>query len=157
MRFRRLFHPPPIDVLTRFSSSQLPNSSVANNISDFCLWGSDTTGSELSTIGDIEGPSFSLLLSLNLGRLSLRPLLTLLEHIAATVAYCSTNDWGARLIKSGAITGVQVLRTQYYTQWTGYIDQTALHLEANDTGGELDPHGGQLAVLSSSKHLTDEN
>nr|WAS30620.1 hypothetical protein [Rhodosporidiobolus colostri] len=91
---------------------------VANNISDFCLWGSDTTGSELSTIGDIE---------------------------AATVAYCSTNDWGARLIKSGAITGVQVLRTQYYTQWTGYIDQTALHLEANDTGGELDPHGGQLA------------
>ncbi|GAA5869134.1 hypothetical protein JCM8547_008706 [Rhodosporidiobolus lusitaniae] len=90
---------------------------IANNISDFCLWGSDTAATELSTIGDIE---------------------------AATVSYCTSNNWGARVLKSGALTAVQVLRTEYYIQWTGRIDQTALHLEANDTGGELDPHGADL-------------
>lgn len=44
---------------------------------------------------------------------------------------------GARVIRPGAITGVQVLKTPAYIQWTGFIDQTALHLTKDDTGGEL--------------------
>ncbi|GAA6055114.1 hypothetical protein JCM3770_007447, partial [Rhodotorula araucariae] len=51
---------------------------------------------------------------------------------------------GGRLIRAGALKGVQVLKTEAYIQWTGLIDQTALHLVANDTGGELDPHGADL-------------
>ncbi|BGP18536.1 hypothetical protein JCM10213_002951 [Rhodosporidiobolus nylandii] len=90
---------------------------IANNISDFCLWGSSLTGSELDTIGDIE---------------------------AAVVAYCTQDNHGARLIEAGAITGLQLLKTEYYIQWTGYIDQTKLHLQKDDTGGELDPHGADL-------------
>ncbi|GAA6027411.1 hypothetical protein JCM8097_007842 [Rhodosporidiobolus ruineniae] len=90
---------------------------VANNISDFCLWGSPTVGNT-STIGDIE---------------------------AAVVAYCTTDQHGARVFPDGAITGLQVLRTSAYTQWTGHIDMTALGLAADDTGGELDPHGADLA------------
>ncbi|GAA6038426.1 hypothetical protein JCM8097_007642 [Rhodosporidiobolus ruineniae] len=90
---------------------------VANNMSDFCLWGAPGTGSELETIGDVE---------------------------AATVAYCTTDKWGARVLKAGAITGLQILRSEYYIQLTGFIDQTALHLQADDSGGELDPHGADL-------------
>ncbi|GAA6003824.1 hypothetical protein JCM10207_006425 [Rhodosporidiobolus poonsookiae] len=90
---------------------------VANDLADFCLWGSQTNSSDLETIGDIE---------------------------AATVAYCTSDNHGARLLKSGALKGVQVLRTEYYIQWTGVIDQTALHIQADDTGGELDPHGADL-------------
>ncbi|GAA5969475.1 hypothetical protein JCM11641_008127 [Rhodosporidiobolus odoratus] len=89
---------------------------IANNASDFCLWGSSLTEGQ-DTIGDIE---------------------------AATVAYCTSDTHGARLLKAGAITGLQVLHAQYYTQWTGYLDQTALHLTADDSGGELDPHGADL-------------
>ncbi|BGP02082.1 hypothetical protein NBRC10513v2_005730 [Rhodotorula toruloides] len=90
---------------------------IANDIQDFCLWGSSLTGDGLDTIGDIE---------------------------AAVVAYCTTDKHGARVIKPGAITGVQVLKTPAYIQWTGFIDQTALHLTKDDTGGELDPHGADL-------------
>ncbi|KPV73655.1 uncharacterized protein RHOBADRAFT_45616 [Rhodotorula graminis WP1] len=90
---------------------------IANDIKDFCLWGSDLTGTELDTIGDIE---------------------------AAVVSYCTQKGHGGRSIKGGAITGVQVLKTEAYIQWTGFIDQTALHLTADDSGGELDPHGADL-------------
>ncbi|GAA5823778.1 hypothetical protein JCM11251_003290 [Rhodosporidiobolus azoricus] len=89
---------------------------VANTMSDFCLWGSALTEG-LDTVGDIE---------------------------AAMVAYCTKDTHGARSIKSGALTGLQMVKTKYYTQWTGYIDQTALHLEKDDSGGELDPHGADL-------------
>ncbi|GAA5840679.1 hypothetical protein JCM9279_007401 [Rhodotorula babjevae] len=90
---------------------------IANDIKDFCLWGSDPTGTELDTIGDIE---------------------------AAVVSYCTQKGHGGRTIKAGAITGVQVLKTEAYIQWTGFVDQTALHLTADDSGGELDPHGADL-------------
>ncbi|GAA5997818.1 uncharacterized protein JCM10292_006835 [Rhodotorula paludigena] len=86
---------------------------IANNASDFCLWGSPTTGS-LSTIGDIE---------------------------AAVVAYCTNDKHGSRVLPAGAITGLQVMHTSAYIQWTGHINMTALGLAADDTGGELDPHG----------------
>ncbi|GAA6012952.1 hypothetical protein JCM10207_008393 [Rhodosporidiobolus poonsookiae] len=87
----------------------------ADNMSDFCLWGSPTKD---GTIGDIE---------------------------ASVVAYCTTDKFGARVIPDGAITGLQVLHTSAYIQWTGLIDMTALGLTADDTGGELDPHGADLA------------
>ncbi|BGP15856.1 hypothetical protein JCM10213_005658 [Rhodosporidiobolus nylandii] len=90
---------------------------IANNASDFCLWGSPTVGNT-STIGDIE---------------------------ASVVAYCTNDKLGGRVLPAGAVTGLQVLRTSAYTQWTGHIDMTALGLAADDTGGELDPHGADLA------------
>jgi hypothetical protein len=33
------------------------------------------------------------------------------------------------------------MRTPDYLQVVGYIDQTAIDIAANDTGGEMDPHG----------------
>ncbi|GAA5970907.1 hypothetical protein JCM11641_004503 [Rhodosporidiobolus odoratus] len=90
---------------------------VANNASDFCLWGSPTTAAN-GSIGDVE---------------------------AAVVAYCTNDKFGARVISAGAITGLQVMHTSAYIQWTGHIDMTALNLMADDSGGELDPHGADLA------------
>ncbi|PLW58413.1 hypothetical protein PCANC_00549 [Puccinia coronata f. sp. avenae] len=78
---------------------------------DFCLWGASKPD---SVVGDIEGEM---------------------------VAYCTTKKFGTRLIPAGAITGVQVTRTPGYIQAVGFIDQTAINLRANDTGGEEDPHG----------------
>ncbi|GAA5970908.1 hypothetical protein JCM11641_004504 [Rhodosporidiobolus odoratus] len=89
----------------------------ADSASEFCLWGSPTVDNT-STIGDIE---------------------------ASVVAYCTSDKMGARVIPAGAVTGLQVLRTSAYIQWTGHIDMTALGLAADDTGGELDPHGADLA------------
>ncbi|GAA5980716.1 hypothetical protein JCM5350_006362 [Sporobolomyces pararoseus] len=86
---------------------------VANNISDFCLWGSPTTSAN-GTIGDVE---------------------------AAVVAYCTNDQHGARVMPPGTITGLQVLRTKAYTQWTGRMNLTGVNLMSDDTGGELDPHG----------------
>ncbi|GAA6012959.1 hypothetical protein JCM10207_008395 [Rhodosporidiobolus poonsookiae] len=90
---------------------------LLNSIGDFCLWGSPTTDAT-GTIGDVE---------------------------AAVVAYCTTDKWGTRVIPPGAITGLQMMRTTQYTQWVGHINQTALNLVEDDTGGELDPHGADLA------------
>jgi len=36
------------------------------------------------------------------------------------------------------------MRTPDYVQVVGFIDQTMINLLANDTGGELDPHGADL-------------
>ncbi|GAA5861882.1 hypothetical protein JCM3774_001338 [Rhodotorula dairenensis] len=89
---------------------------IVSNASDFCLWGSPTEKD--GSIGDVE---------------------------AAVVAYCTSDKYGTRVLPAGAITGLQVLHTSEYIQWTGHIDMTALGLTANDTGGELDPHGADLA------------
>lgn len=87
----------------------------------FCLWGAPGTTPN-QTIGDVE---------------------------AAVVAYCSKSGHGARILPAGAITGLQVLKTSAYTQWTGYINQTALNLQEDDSGGELDPHGAdEVSFLS---------
>ncbi|KNF00540.1 hypothetical protein PSTG_06232 [Puccinia striiformis f. sp. tritici PST-78] len=77
----------------------------------FCLWGASKPD---SIVGNIEGEM---------------------------VAYCTTKKFGTRLIPAGAITGLQVTRTPGYIQAVGFIQQTALNLQANDTGGEEDPHG----------------
>ncbi|KAA1123323.1 hypothetical protein PGTUg99_006925 [Puccinia graminis f. sp. tritici] len=77
----------------------------------FCLWGASKPE---SIVGNIEGEM---------------------------VAYCTTKKFGTRLIPAGAITGLQVTRTPGYIQAVGFIQQTALNIQANDTGGEEDPHG----------------
>jgi hypothetical protein len=39
---------------------------------------------------------------------------------------------------------VQVLKTSAYIQIAGFIDQTQVNMNAQDYGGELDPHGADL-------------
>jgi hypothetical protein len=100
------------------STTQNQNSecqtSFVNSIDDFCLW-APPKGPE--TIGDTE---------------------------AYEVAWCTKPDHGTRVIPPGALKGVQFMTTPDYFQVVGYIDQTLINLEANDTGGELDPHGADL-------------
>ena len=36
------------------------------------------------------------------------------------------------------------MKTSAYIQIVGFIDNTAIGLASNDTGGELDPHGADL-------------
>lgn len=81
---------------------------------DFCLW-APPTGPE--TIGDTEGEE---------------------------VAWCTKPGHGSRLIPAGALQGVQFMRTPDYVQVVGFIDQTKINLQANDSGGELDPHGADF-------------
>lgn len=82
-----------------------------NSIQEFCLWGASQPN---SIVGNIEGEM---------------------------VAYCTTKKFGTRLIPAGAITGLQVTRTPGYIQVVGFVQQTMLNLQANDTGGEEDPRG----------------
>jgi hypothetical protein len=86
-----------------------------NSIEDFCLWGGPK---ENSVIGNVE---------------------------AIVVAYCTKPGHGTRLIPPGALTGVQFIKTTGYLQVTGVIDQTKIGLKSDDAGGELDPHGADLA------------
>jgi len=84
---------------------------VINSIDDFCLWGPPGAG---ETIGDTEGEN---------------------------VAWCTKAGYGTRLIPAGALTGVQFLKSPDYIQVTGWITQQYIDLAADDSGGELDPHG----------------
>jgi hypothetical protein len=86
-----------------------------NSIEDFCLWGAPE---ENSVIGNIE---------------------------AIVVAYCTKPGHGTRLIPPGALTAVQFIKTPGYIQFTGLIDQTKVGIKSGDGGGELDPHGADLA------------
>ncbi|KAI9568153.1 hypothetical protein HD554DRAFT_2191607 [Boletus coccyginus] len=88
--------------------------SMANNIDNFCIWAPPQPN---STIGDTE---------------------------AIEVAWCSKPGYGTRLIPAGALTGVQMLVTSKYIQWAGFLDQTKVNIAAGDYGGELDPHGADL-------------
>ncbi|KAJ7685776.1 hypothetical protein DFH06DRAFT_50574 [Mycena polygramma] len=87
---------------------------VVNNASDFCLWGSPDVN---GAIGDVE---------------------------AKVVSYCTNPQWGGRPIPAGAVHGIQFMRTSAYIQIVGFIDNVALGLASDDTGGELDPHGADL-------------
>ncbi|KAG0149796.1 hypothetical protein CROQUDRAFT_104754 [Cronartium quercuum f. sp. fusiforme G11] len=82
-----------------------------DSIEGFCLWGAPQPN---SAVGDVEGEM---------------------------VAYCTKKSYGARMIASGAITGIQATRTPSYIQVVGFIDQTTLNLKPNDSGGEEDPNG----------------
>ena len=39
---------------------------------------------------------------------------------------------------------MQYTKTSAYVQIVGFIDNTGIGLAANDSGGELDPHGADL-------------
>lgn len=114
------------------STTQNQNSScqtsVLNDITDFCLWSSPKPN---DTIGNSE---------------------------AYEVAWCTKPNYGTRVIPPGALQGVQWLYAKNYVQVAGYIDQTMINLAALDSGGgkslpylthnlliiftiELDPHG----------------
>ncbi|KAF8319828.1 uncharacterized protein EI90DRAFT_3081590 [Cantharellus anzutake] len=57
------------------------------------------------------------------------------------VAWCLRSGYGTRLLPSGAITGAHFIETPNYIQISGTGDLTKVNVPANDTGGELDPHG----------------
>lgn len=84
---------------------------------DFCLWAPPSPN---STIGDTEQEE---------------------------VAWCTKPGHGTRLIPNGALQGVQYLVTSEYIQIAGFIDQTQVNMNADDYGGELDPHGADLVSL----------
>jgi len=94
--------------------TSLCQTSWLNSLDDFCLWGPPDTGRH---VGDIEG---------------------------LMVAYCSKPGHGTRLIPSGALTGVQFIKTPDYVQVVGFIDQTKINMLDGDWGGEMDPHGADL-------------
>jgi len=87
---------------------------IINAIDDFCLW-APPNGPE--TIGDTEGEE---------------------------VAWCTKPGHGTRLIPATALQGVQFMRTPDYLQVVGFIDQSFINLQSNDSGGELDPHGADF-------------
>jgi len=66
------------------------------------------------------------------------------DYEADMVAYCTMPGRGTRLIPEGALQGVQWITTPDYIEVTGFIDQTKIDMNAQDTGGELDPHGADL-------------
>jgi hypothetical protein len=86
-----------------------------NDITDFCLWGSPTPN---SLIGDVE---------------------------AVVVAYCTKPGHGTRIIPPGTLTAVQFIKAPGYIQLTGLLNQAGIGLDPTDAGGELDPHGADLA------------
>lgn len=60
------------------------------------------------------------------------------------VAYCTREGYGTRLIDSGTITGLQVVKAPGYIAFGGYFHQQNLNIREGDAGGELDPHGADL-------------
>ncbi|TFK20392.1 hypothetical protein FA15DRAFT_129123 [Coprinopsis marcescibilis] len=99
---------------TTAGQDSLCQTSHFNSIDDFCLWAPPDFG---RTIGDIEG---------------------------IMVAWCTKPGHGTRLIPEGAITGLQWITTPDYVQAVGFIDQTLINVLADDSGGEMDPHGADL-------------
>lgn len=99
---------------TTENQQSLCQTMVFNDLDDFCLWGPPEYG---KTVGDIEG---------------------------IMVAWCTKPGHGTRLIPEGALKGVQWIKTPGYIQAAGFIDQTQINLFANDSGGEMDPHGADL-------------
>ncbi|KAG8752861.1 hypothetical protein FRC14_006642 [Serendipita sp. 396] len=91
--------------------TSLCQTAIINSIDDFCLWGPPEPN---SLIGNVEGES---------------------------VAWCTKPGYGTRVIPKGAITGLQFIKTPDYVQVTGLIQQDLINIAADDSGGELDPHG----------------
>jgi hypothetical protein len=100
---------------TTEGSNSQCQTAFVNSIDDFCLWGSPIPNGE---IGNIE---------------------------ASVVAYCTKPGHGARVMPAGTLKSVQFMKTSAYVQVSGKFDQRGIGLTAADTGGELDPHGADLA------------
>jgi hypothetical protein len=60
------------------------------------------------------------------------------------ITYCVKPSHGARVMKPGTITGAHFVRTSKYIQITGTLVQTSLNFNADDFGGQLDPHGADM-------------
>jgi hypothetical protein len=88
--------------------------SFLNSLDDFCLWAPMDPN---SIIANTEGEE---------------------------VAWCTKPGRGTRLIPAGALQGVQFIKTPDYVQVAGFIDQSKINIQADDYGGELDPHGADL-------------
>ncbi|KAI0044024.1 hypothetical protein FA95DRAFT_1497801 [Auriscalpium vulgare] len=73
-----------------------------------------------------------------------KPNSTISDTEGEEVAWC-TKPHGARLIPNGALQGVQFLKAPDYILVAGFIDQTQVNIQDGDFGGELDPHGQDLA------------
>ncbi|KAJ7336355.1 manno protein [Mycena albidolilacea] len=99
---------------TTEGSGSLCQTSFLSALDDFCLWAPRNPN---SLIADTEGEE---------------------------VAWCTKPGHGTRLIPPGALQGVQFMKTPDYVQVVGFIDQTKINLQADDSGGELDPHGADL-------------
>jgi len=101
------------------STTEGPNSlcqtAFVNSIDDFCVWGSPTSNGQ---IGNVE---------------------------AQVVAYCTKPGHGTRVMPAGTLTNVQFMRTKGYIQVSGKFNQAGIGLDPTDFGGELDPHGADLA------------
>jgi hypothetical protein len=87
---------------------------MVNSIDDFCLWAPDLPE---SVVANTEGEM---------------------------VAWCTKPGRGTRLIPHDALKGVQFMRTPDYAQVIGFIDQSKINIQADDFGGEMDPHGADL-------------
>jgi len=116
---------------TTESQASLCQTAIINSIDDFCLWGPPEPN---SLIGNVEGES---------------------------VAWCTKPGYGTRVIPKGAITGLQFMKTPDYVQVTGFIKQELVYIAADDSGGELDPHGADqrgnpLGALLFSKAFTGD-
>jgi len=96
---------------TTEGQTSLCQTAMISAIDDFCVWSSPEPN---GVIGSVEGES---------------------------VAYCTKPGRGTRLIPAGALTGVQFMKTPDYVQVVGHIDQSKINLQADDGGGEMDPHG----------------
>lgn len=111
--------------------TSLCQTAVINSIDDFCLWGPPIPD---SLIGNTEGEN---------------------------VAWCTKPGYGTRVIPQGAISGLQFMKTPDYVQVTGFIKQQLVDIAADDSGGELDPHGADqrgnpLGSLLFSKAWTGD-
>ncbi|KAJ7279293.1 hypothetical protein C8J57DRAFT_1059161 [Mycena rebaudengoi] len=79
---------------------------------------------------------------------------TISETESFEVAWCTKPRNNARLIPDGTITGVTFLKTPFYVQIMGNGDLTKLNIAANDSGGELDPHGATGAGNPEGGNIT---
>ena len=68
---------------------------------------------------------------------------TIAESEQREIAWCTQPGHGTRVIPPGAITGLQWLYAKSYIQIVGFLDQTTVGLQANDSGG-----GGYFQELS---------
>jgi hypothetical protein len=60
---------------------------------------------------------------------------TIADGEAREVAWCTKQGHGTRIIPEGTLTGVQWLYAKNYLQVVGFLNQSAVGLQASDPGG----------------------